>query len=279
MKLKKTVLAAALAVAAPASFAATLWLPAPGALYGSLSYVHQAADQFFLGSQESALADDLELDSYLVDLSYGLFETVAVYGQLGSAQSTFQPAGENDRGSTDTRLGVAWTVLDEFDAFAMPDTWRPTVTLRAAAIIEGDYDAGRIDAVGDGGSGFEFGASVGRVLVPQFAVYGDLGYRTRADRVPADVFAGVGASWSLPYNVALALGYEYNDSQGELDIGGPGFSPDRYPEVEEDRSLLTGSLNWAFARHFAAALNYGQVLDGRNTPKSDVFGIALGTSF
>ncbi len=282
MKLKTITVAAAAAfsalLAGPSS-AETPWLPAPGTLSASFSYVHQSADRFFLGSQESSLPDDLKLSSKVVDLSYGLSDTVGVYGRIGYAVSTFQPAGDNDRGWTDTRMGVAWTVLDEFDSFAMPDAWRPTVTLRAAAIVEGDYDTGRIDAVGDGGSGFEFGVSAGRLLVPQFALYADLGYRRRGDRVPADTFGSLGANWGLAGGFMLAVGYEYNDSHGDLDIGGPGFTPERFPEVEEDRSLLSGSVGWAARGFPSVALHYGQVLDGRNTPKSDVLGLTIGASF
>ncbi len=276
MKITGLTLAAGLALAAPAALAATPWLPAPGALHGSVSYVHQSAEEFFLGDEETDLPDDLELNSLVVDLFYGLRDDLMFYAQLGAAESTFDPAGENDRGVSDTRLGVAWRLLDEF---ASPDIRLYSVTVRGAAIVEGNYETGRIDAIGDGGSGFEFSVSGGHLPIPSLALSAELGYRTRRDDVPEDVFINLDAGWVLAPRLSLALNYQFNDSDGELDIGGPGFTPARFPQVEEDRSQLTGSVSWAASRRLSVRFFLGEVLDGRNTPKSELYGLSLGSYF
>ena len=107
------------------------WLPIPGATRVTLSYVTQSADELYAGTTEAPLPDDLEQDSYALAVEHGLSDAWSLFANLGYASSDFSPAGSNDSGLSDTRLGVAWRLVDEYERSG----W-PTLTARAAAIID-----------------------------------------------------------------------------------------------------------------------------------------------
>lgn len=250
------------------------WLPIPGATRATLSYVTQSADELYAGTAEAPLPDDLEQDSYALAIEHGLSDAWSLFANLGYASSDFPPAGSNDSGLSDTRLGVAWRLVDEYERAG----W-PTLTARAAAIIEGDYETGRIDAIGDVTSGYEVALNLGKNLHPKFSLWATLGYRDRGSPVPSDTFYDVNAGLGLGERLAVVAGYSVVRSDGDLDIGGPGFTPARFPEVEEERDLLKLSLAYALLPDLALSLNYAEVLDGRNTPISDAWGVSLGYEF
>lgn len=257
--------------ALPAAVQANPWLPAPEALNATLSYVFQSADSFYLGSDEMSLPDDLEQTTYSLAVEYGLTDSLALTATVGYAESDYPPAGDNDGGLTDSRLGVAFRVLDEYQN----PSW-PTLTLSALAIIEGDYETGRIDAIGDGASGYELRAEVGREFVRGVRGWGSVGYRDRSSPVPSETTYAVGLDASLGRSWSAAVSYDLLRSDGDLDIGGPGFTDARFPEVREEYDLVRASLAYRFAQRWGLALNYASVLDGRNTSASDVYGLAIG---
>jgi hypothetical protein len=254
--------------------AASPWLPIPGATSATLSYVHQDADEFFAGKDKVSLPSDLEQDTYSLSVEYGVLDQLAAFAELGYATSDFAPSGDNDEGLTDSKIGVAWRIVDEA---IFPKA--PTVTVRAAWIIEGDYETGRLDAIGDGASGYELSAIVGRQLLPQLAVWGEVGYRNRDQGVPSDVFYEADVSYTFLTKLTATVGYLFVRSDGDLDIGGPGFTEDKFPLVEEDVDLFKIGLSYAVLPHTSVGVNYAHVEDGRNTSISNAYGVSLSYNF
>ena len=54
-------------------------------------------------------------------------------------------------GMTDMTIGLTWRVIDE----DISEAGAPSVAVRVAGIIAGDYDTGMPWSVGDGGDGFD----------------------------------------------------------------------------------------------------------------------------
>ncbi len=86
--------------------------------------------------------------------------------------------------------------------------------------------------------------------------------------------------------MGLNVGYAMTNAGSGLQIGMPPFSPARFPEVEEDVELISGTISFSLQgnadRAFAAdylALSYGSVIDGRNTARSDLISLSLGFRF
>jgi len=272
-------LATGLVVLLPASVHATSpWLPAGGEHQASLSYILQEADTFYPGNAEAALPADLELQTFQVDYTYGIHDRLALDVRVGWAESDFvtdpvlAPEGGLD-GFTDARVGLRWLAFDQFDG-------RPfTLALSAAALIAGDYDTGAITAIGDGESGFEVSILTGRTWASGFSWQGEIGYRQRGGAVPNEWFFSRTLGYTFDDRWSARVGWQSVDSRGDLDIGGPGFSPARFPEVEEDYDQWTVGVSVALTDRIVAALDYGRKYDGRNTARSDVLVAGLGFSW
>lgn len=258
--------------------AASPWLPGAGEHQDGLSYVTQQADTFYPGRSEAPLPTELELRTFQFDYAYGINDRLALDLRVGWAESDFlvdpglAPDGGLD-GVTDSRVGLRWLAFDQLDG-------RPfTLALSAAALIAGDYETGAITAIGDGENAFEVSLLTGRTWDSGFSWQGEIGFRKRGGAVPDEWFLGRTLGYAIDDRWSARVGWQTVDSRGDLDIGGPGFSPARFPEVEEDYDLWTVGLSVALGARTVAAVDYGRKYDGRNTARSDVLVVGLGFSW
>lgn len=251
------------------------WLPAEGAGTVGFSYGQQTADRFFAGDTELQLPADLDLWTSTISLSYGFSDRLAFDASVGYAGSDFivdpglAPEGGLS-GITDSRFGLRYKIHEGDVA---------TFTLNGAVIIEGNYDVGAISAIGDGGSGAELSGLLGLQSGNGFFASGELGYRTRSNSVPNEWFANVAGAYAFTDNFSGSLNYQVVRSDGDLNIGGPGFTPARFPEVDEDYDLIFGGINIKMSDQWGLGAGYGRRLDGRNTAKSDFWNVSLDYSF
>ncbi len=251
------------------------FLQAEGQAKLSFSYNAQSADEFFLGDDEMDLPADLEQDNFGLSLSYGITEALSLDVNLGYGRSDFivapglAPEGGLS-GLSDARIGLRYGLWQESQS---------AVTLNAGLLIEGDYDTGALPAIGDGGSGLEISVLAANQFESGFGLGGELGYRTRNNDVPDEWFF-LGQAWyAFNDSVSAVLGYQIVESDGDLDIGGDGFSPARFPEVDEDYDLWFTGLNFQINQNWDVGVNYGAKLDGSNTAKSSFWGLAFGYQF
>lgn len=257
------------------------WLPEPGTLNTVLSYVFQTADNFYFGNQKTDLPTDLSQHTVSNYLEYGLTDSIALDARLGYASSDFlktgadgpSPFGASLDGLTDTNLGIRWRALDEL----VGD--KATVTFRAAGIIEGTYRTGALNAIGDGASGGEFSVLAGRFFENGISLSGEAGYRTRNKPVPDEFFANIRGGYAITSKLSAGVSYQVAESLGGIDIGSPGFTPARFPAVNEDNQIFGVDLSYRVTPKAFVSVNYGTTLTGRNTSNQNIAGVNLGYSF
>ena len=269
------------AAATSATADGTAWLPEPGSGYASLSLVHQSADEFYradrlLPTPQSA---DLDQSTVWLNANYALADGWSVDVQTGWARSRFVtgpgiPATESGfSGRTDTSVGITRRLTDEATGPL------PSTAIRLGGIAAGDYRTGEINALGDGGNGYEVSAIAGRFLAgARLGLSGELGYRSRDSGIPEETFANIVAYWLVSDVVTLGVDYRFVDSRDGFDIGGPGFTPARFPELEEDRESL-GLRIYVNVGSVGLSAFSSRVVDGRNTAGSHVFGLVVSRSF
>ena len=257
------------------------WLPIPGQISASIGYVTQKADEAYIGTTKLAVsaitggaATKYDRSSTKLRVDYGLTDSVALDAAL-SFGSTSVGGADKDSGATDSVIGLRWRVLDEYEQPSMP-----TVTLRGAAIIKGSYQGARLAALGKAANGFEASIIVGKELTPAIAAYGELGLLSYSNNVPNATFYEIGTRIRVAPGWSTSVAYTNKKFAGDLDIGGPGFTPARFQQVREERSLVKLGVNFAFAANQGVALSYAMVTNGRNTVKDNsILGISYTYGF
>jgi hypothetical protein len=253
------------------------WVSAAGETELTLTYGSQTADRFFAGDAEMALPADLDQDNLSLGISYGINDELTLDAQIGYAQSDFvvnpvlSPKGGLD-GLQDSRLGLRLNV-------AGPDSGLPTITLGLAALLRGNYDTGALPAVGDGESGIEAQVNVGHVFDQGVVLSGGFAYRNFNGEVPNQNVFNLGLGYGFTEQFSGGVFYQNVNSNGSLDIGAPGFSPARFPEVDEDYSLFGASGSFAISDALYLGVDIGRKSDGRNTAKSRFWQLSVGRTF
>lgn len=274
-----------LAAAAFACFATTPalanevspWTPVGKGVEAEIAWSQQSADSLNAGTSVAPLPRDLDQTSVTLDVTYGVTDRLAIDFHGGYAKSEFlvdpglAPDGGLD-GLTDFTIGARYKVVDEVDGAPL------TATLAIAAIIDGGYRTGALPAIGDGGSGGQVALALGKQIGP-FSLSGNIGYRTRSNNVPDEVFGASRIAVSFADRFSVFGGLSFTDSTSGLDIGGPGFTPARFPEVEEDYKLWLVGGSAAITDRLSLNATYGEKFDGRNTARSNVFRIGVGFAY
>ena len=277
------------AATAPAFGEGSPWLPAPGSGTVTFSYVSQEATDYerserwrsMSGAESTTiqLAGTLGLDTVWVNGTYGISDALALDFQLGTSDSQYPGGGpkhpdkDDLSGLQDARAGLTWRFRDEVVSSG------PSMALRVGVILAGDYDTGYINSLGDGGDGAEVSLLIGRYVGDRGVLSAEVGYRYRSDDIPEDIILNLTAGVLVGDRVGLGIGYRMTDGGSGLDIGVPPFAPARFPELQEDIDLLYGTVTVGLTGRANLGLTYGEVIDGRNTPNSEVFGLSVGFSF
>lgn len=280
-------LALAPALAAPA-LAATAYLPAPGTVSLQPTASYQRTRDIFLGPTPASLTGDLIQKTIGLDGTWGLAPRVALDWSLAYSTVTYKGGtvdgltltadGQNQRsGLADTQLGLAYTLLDEFTS--LHDA-APTLTLRVGAILEGNYDTGFLNAVGDGASGAEVQLLFGKFFpLLNSGLYGDLGYRALGGDTP-DAWLGSLGLYKTLGRITLSTGLRAYRSTSGIDILGPGFdSIADFPATKEIFYAHELGVTWRATPAHSFSLGYAHTFDGRNTPKKQVVVLAGNLSF
>ena len=287
-------------LASPAFAQGTPWLAEPGTGTFSITYVNQNAREFFRDTTKvkgplEATNANLAQNTVWFGVNYAVTDAVAIDVQSAWARSFVAggvgPSGgqESYSGLYDSNVAVTWRIVDELISDA------PSVALRLGAIAAGAYDTGYINSIGDGGHGVEASLIVGR-FADAAGFSAEIGYRYRTSTevnpqavgasgstervdVPADLFLNVGVF--IPVGGAVTIGADYQmvNALSGIDIGGPGFSPSRFPGLEEDRHLVAGRLLANVTDTVSVNAFFGQMVAGRNTAASRIVGFGLGFGF
>ena len=279
------VVAAVAICASPAFAGGSPWLPAPGGGSITVSYVSQKATEFYRGTVKGPTpggGNELSQNTVWVDGTYGFSDSLALDFRVGGAQSSFAtgpglpPSQDSITGLADVNVGLVWRAVDELVSDG------PSIAFRVGAIKAGSYETGYINSLGDGGNGVEVSALIGKYIEDRFAVSGELGYRNRSSGdhdIPANLFARLAAGVILGSRVGVTFNYEMENATSGLQIGGPGFSPSVFPELEEDLHLVGPTVSIAVSDRAGIGASYAKVVQGKNTAVSNVFSVSLSYSF
>jgi hypothetical protein len=257
------------------------WLPIPGEFALGVSYTQQNGKNAYIGKTKVPIvaitgggATAYKRSTTQVRLGYGLSDSLALDATLGYGQ-TRVGAADAANGATDSVLGLRWRVLDEFEQPGLP-----SLSLRAAAILEGGGNGARLGAIGNEENGVELSVQVGKQITPAIAVWADLGAQKRSGNVPTATFLSVNARFRFAQAWSVTAGYAQKNYGGDLDIGGPGFSPARFQEVRDERGLAKLGLAYSLLGNQSIGLNLATVVRGRNTVKDDaIVGLAYSYAF
>ncbi len=266
----------ATSVSALAQYSATL--PEPGQFLITPSALYQTADTYWAGTEKVGVdeitgADSLDQYSYFLNLEYGLTRRFALDASIGYSEAGLDGGSKRD-GLSDSRLGLRYNIAAEG-----ADWSGPTVSLRAGAIIAGDYEEGDIDSIGDGASGWEVSLLGEKSVFENVGVYGDFGFRQRENDVPDALFGGAGVYVSAG-SVTASAGWRFDNSLDGGDIGGAGFGESfGLPQVEEDDHSIVASLGFTDQGGRSYTLFGSHTLDGKNTAEKDIFGLSITLPF
>jgi hypothetical protein len=247
------------------------WLPIPQQFSLTASVVDQSAKDAYIGSTKLPIAtitggaaSKFTRTTTSLRVDYGFSDALALDATLSYARVK-AGAADSDSGLADTVLGLRWRVLDEYES-----PGRPTLTLRAAAILKGDYEGARLAAIGNNENGIEVAAILGKQLTPAWALWGSVGVQDRSGGVPNATIYELGARWRFAKGWNTTLAYSGKEYGGNLDIGGPGFSPDRFQQVRAERQLVKLGVGYALAANHGVNLSLQSFVgDGRNTPRDN----------
>lgn len=271
MNVKTLLIAAAmLAPAAALAESTSPWLPIPGQFSLGLNHTEQSGDSAYIGGMKLPLsaitggaASKYKRATTQVRFGYGISDSLAIDATLGYSKVRVG-AADNDKGVTDSVFGLSWRALDEYERPGLP-----TVTLRGAGLFKGDYDGGRLAAIGNDQNGFELSVLVGKEVIRGLALWAELGVQDRSGGVPNAKFIEIGARYRFAPGWSANIGYSDKKYGGDLDIGGPGFSPARFQEVRAERGVAKLGVGYAFAGNQGVALNLAKTQSGRNTVKDE----------
>lgn len=272
----RTCVAAVALGAFSTAFAQSPWLPAEGRIEVTPRYVYQNFQEFWIRrDQRMRLDEDVIQHTGTVTAEYGINQDWALDATVGYTRVDSKAFGgsNTDDGLADTRLGVRYRLVDER---ATSQTWVPTVTLRAGAVIAGTYDAGLPFSAGDGAHGGEFSVLLGKAIGGTgFGVYGEAGYRVREKPVPDEFFGSLGIYQTLG-QFTVSAGYRHIQSLNGVNIMDEGFT---FPELKEINQILEAGLGFTdkggrFYQIFGAF-----TVDGRNTGDKMILGISATFGF
>ncbi len=266
-------------VLASTAHAQRVWLAEQGTLSVAPVVVYETFDTFYRGKEEADYPPGrYKQATALAAIDYTVLDGLSLDLTIGYVNGFGDPE-PNNGGLYDTTLGVTVELLDEFE---WDSAFVPTTTLRVGGIIAGTYDAdGAVfpGIPGDKASGFEAELAAGKILPWDFGVTGALGIRARTKNVPIDWHVRLSTFKSFGDWVTVSVAYDQWLSVSGLDIGGPGFTPDRFRELREDVGNIEVGLGGRLPWNLDWSVYYARTLMGRNTGIKDIVGFVVGVPF
>ncbi len=248
------------------------WLPAPHEWEAAVSYTFETFDVFYRANQKMDYPEQLDQHTAGIYIDYGLRPNLAFDMRLGYVRT--RDGDLTSDGLMDTLIGLRWKVVDEF---SQNNEWAPTIAIRLGGVIEGNYEVGFPSAVGDGASGFSGSLLFGKTFPKGFGAVGEIGYLWRNKKVPEEYFVTTGVFRRFGQHLDIGLGYRLRRGLSGLDIGAPGFTPARFPELKEISHNIDFTLGWSGDSGRYYSLTLARTIDGLNTGEKTI--VSVGASF
>lgn len=260
--------------------AQSAWLPQPKEFSVTPTYIYQKFDEFWMGTQKTNpdWPSSIKQHSVSIALEYGITKKLAADLTFGYTRSEARFAGEKLDGMNDTAAGLRYQFLDEKEVNC---AYAPTLTWRVGGILAGSYPISSVapHSPGDGAAGFETSLLWGKAIGETgFGLYGDVGYRNRAEKVPDDFFFSGGVYKQLFKDWTLSFAYRQVQGLSGRDIAGPGWN-NQWPELRENKKSLEAGLGYTDKGNRHYQVFGAMVIDGRNTGESTVLGSSITFNF
>ena len=261
--------------------AQSAWLPQEKQFIATPSYVYQTFDEFWMGKgikANPAWGEAIKQHTFSVSLEYGIAKDWAADLNFGYTRSEADFAGEKLDGMMDTTAGVRYRILDESTSSC---PYAPTLTLRLGGILAGSYPTSTTlpHAPGDGASGWESSLLWGKAIGDTgFGLFGDLGYRDRAEGVPSDLFFSAGVYKTLFQHWTLSTAYRHVRGLSGININDDNFNG-RFTLLKEIKETVEVGVGYTDKHDFHYQIFGAMVVDGRNTGEATILGASASFGF
>lgn len=266
---QKTSIALGLSVCSFCAIAETPWTLERGQYSITTTQVNEHFTDKWLGKEKSYIPEISQKTLWLSG-SYGITDRLQISAITGHTSSEWEASDYDYSGRADSSIGLKYRALNQYEDDAV------TLAFHIAATIAGSYEraaGGRPHSPGDKADSIELIIPFSRSF-SHFVLLAELGYRARSDDVPDEMLASVGSGLTLGPIYLQAL-YRSENSRSGLDIAQAPFTPDRFHETEEDRTLFDFSITGTFLRNWSVYGGHANVLTGRNTGDSSIYYLGL----
>ncbi len=253
----------------------TAWLPEEGSTSISATLSAQSTDRYFIRTESQDLGGDLTGTFLWLNAKHGITDIVAVDFRTGYARTTFESNPLDQEDFADTSVGVTYQWFNEFEL----DNGAPTFSTRLGYTFGGDYETALIDAIGDGASGFDLSLLAAKNVHQRVSLFADVGFRSRNNGVPDSFNFNLGANISALPVLGFQLAVAGIRSDGDIDIGDPGFGVDQFPQTRKDSNWIIAGVSFSPVDVFNVGFTVSSVTSGRNVPDSNILSLTVGYSF
>lgn len=255
----------------------TPYLPPPGGGSVEFNFVHQNSQTGLFAQGSARPWQRFEQNAYQLSGNYGVSDKLAIDARITYSDTDFVPNGNGpasgQNGLSDTQIGLRYRLLDELENSPV------TLTLGLSGILRGLYTPTSIDTLGEGGSGAQFGVSIGKLVTKKLALVAEIGGRARLNSVPEEFFYSAEAAYAFHPRFSAWAGVTVSNSVGGVDIGTSGFAARGFPALNEDVKLWQVGGDLALTKKISLTGSYGRKFAGRNTVEGPFFRTGLRFSF
>ena len=267
---KKLILAfIALVYSVPSLANTSPWLPIPKTLEFSITRVSQESTKFHRGTELRDLPfGSFNQDTTWIGVKYGLSDKLALDFRGGASSLDAGALGESDD-LNDMSFGVTRSILDEIEHGMV------SVSFRIGAILAGSYDVGQPNSIGDGEDAIEATVALGKAVTDHIAFAVDAGLKFASGDVPTETLLNAGLHFQANDRFGIYGQFQTKKSNGDLDIGGTGFTPAGFPETAEEYSRFRLGAGVSIMPELRLDLSIYDTRSGRNTADFDAVSLTF----
>ncbi|SMB81316.1 hypothetical protein SAMN00120144_3364 [Hymenobacter roseosalivarius DSM 11622] len=246
-----------------------------------LSYTRERYDEFYLGKTKTDIAmagqEPVVTESANLYAAYGLTDKLDLIANLPYISSKSRQLSDNqkilERDLQNATVALAYRALQtEGEAGVFSATGALALSTPLSR-----YRTNIINAIGNRATQLDPSLLLQYKFVNGLFVNGQGGYSLRTNDVPDAVLLGAKVGYAAP-RFFLESWVSNQTSTSGIDIGGPGFTPDRFPETKVNTTSLGASLYVPVVNHLGVTVGGGTRLAGRNAAAVSWYSAGLGLS-
>lgn len=246
-----------------------------------LSYTRERYDEFYLGKTKTAIAmagqDRVVVESANLYAAYGLTDKLDLIANLPYISSKSRDLSNNqkilERNLQNATVALAYQALKKL---SNAGSFSATGALALSTPLS-RYRTNIINAIGNRATQIDPSLLLQYKFTNGLFVNGQGGYSFRTNKVPDAVLLGAKLGYAAP-RFFLESWVSNQTSTSGIDIGGAGFTPERFPETKVNTTSLGASLYVPVVNHLGVTLGGGTRLSGRNAADVKWYTVGLGLS-